>query len=96
VDGDNACRHHRLDDVARLLTCQVIVPGRLFVLLSVGGCHVADSDMAPASCVKKRGGEGGYHAHLNLVHCSYTSRIIVVGPLWVAASPFSMWPLLSE
>jgi hypothetical protein len=72
VDSDNACRHHHPDNVARLLTCQVIVPGRLFVLLSVVGCHVANGDVAPVSCVKKGAGEGGYRAHLNLVHCSYT------------------------
>ena len=58
-------------------------------LLSIVGCY-----MAPVSGVKKERGRGGYGAHLNLVHCSYTSCVVVVGPLSVAASPFSMWPLL--
>jgi len=62
-------------------------------LLSVVGCYIANGDVAPVSGVKKEQGRGGYGAHLNLVHCSYTS-CVVVGPLSVAASPFSMWPLL--
>ena len=65
-------------------------------LLSVVGCYVADSNMAPVSGVKKEQGRGGYGAHLNLVHCSYTSHVVVVGPLSLAMLPFSMWPLLFE
>jgi len=65
-------------------------------LLSVVGCYVADGNVAPVSGVKKEWGRGGYGAHLNLVRCSYTSHVVVVGPLLVAASPFSMWPLLFE
>ena len=54
--------------------------------------------MAPVFGVKKEQGRGGrgYGAHLNLVRCSYTSRVVVVGPLSVAMLPFSMWPLLFE
>jgi len=65
-------------------------------LLSVVGCYVADGDVAPVPGVKKERGRGGYGAHLNLVCCLYTSRVVVVGPLLVAVSPFSMWPLLFE
>jgi len=65
-------------------------------LLSVVGCYVADGDVAPVSGVKKEQGRGGYGAHLNLVCCSYTSHVVVVGPLSVAVSLFSMWPLLFE
>ena len=55
--------------------------------------------MAPVFGVKKEQGRGGggYGAHLNLFHCSYTSHVVVVvGPLSVAVLPFSMWPLLFE
>jgi len=62
-------------------------------LLSIVGCYVADGDVAAVSGVKKEWGRGGYGAHLNLVCCLYTSHV-VVGPLLVAVSPFSMWPLL--
>ena len=65
-------------------------------LLSVVGCYIADGDVAPVSGVKKERGRGGYGAHLNLVCCLYTSHVVVVGPLSVAALPFSMWPLLFE
>ena len=65
-------------------------------LLSIVGCYITDGDMAPVSGVKKEQGRGGYGAHLNLVHCSYTSCVVVVGPLSIAMSPFSMWPLLFE
>jgi hypothetical protein len=33
----------------------------------------------PVSCVKKKSEGGGDGAHHNLVHCSWTSHIIVVG-----------------
>ena len=45
---------------------------------------VADGDVVPVSSVKKERGRGGYGVHLNLVCCSYTSRVVVVGPLSVA------------
>ena len=63
-------------------------------LLSIVGCYIANGDVAPVSGVKKEQGRGGYGAHLNLVRCLYTSHVVVVGPLLVATSPFSMWPLL--
>ena len=65
-------------------------------LLSIVGCYITNGDVAPVSGVKKEQGRGGYGAHLNLVHCSYTSHVVVVGPLSVAASLFLMWPLLFE
>ena len=65
-------------------------------LLSIVGCYVTDGDVAPVSGVKKEWGRGGYGAHLNLVCCLYTSHVVVLGPLSVATSPFSMWPLLFE
>ena len=57
-------------------------------------CHVASGDVAPVFGVKREQGRGGgYGAHLNLVRCSYTSRIVVVvGPLSVAVSPFFVAP----
>ena len=57
-------------------------------LLSIVGCYITDGNVVPVSGVKKERGRGGYGAHLNLVRCSYTSRVVVVGPLLVAASPF--------
>ena len=46
--------------------------------LSVVICHIADSDMAPASCVRKGKGEGRHVAHLYFVRCHCPSFIIVM------------------
>jgi hypothetical protein len=43
---------------------------RFWLAVRLHFCHVVDSDVAAASCVRKGEGKGSHTAHLDIVGCS--------------------------